>query len=384
MLLSLPTELVQLILRECDTTTFLQLTFSCRALLAAALSNRQLIEYQLSQVPGGITSDALENKYELGKSESPEPYEYEYDIEDEDLDGLHDLDESEEDEDEDEGEDEDSDGDGDGDEDEDEVPDEDEVQSEDERKLIPDLGSGLSTKALFGRLLQRAYRNLFGAEFHCQRKLISFEDKVLDTRASMLECNSAHGLSKLVFKDDQHVYDVVNGPGISDQVSSPANKFGTVEILFTGHGAHVTPDDIADGIYMLHRFKPFDDPDTDTSHPFVRHAMQSSSGGDIFLEFRPYYPSAWPIIYSFPEEKDYEPIAFASSREIDDDMEVDMLPNDKHGFAISWQHRQRADDHHVVLYNTRIGGDGDEDWIVDKDERLGLCCLFAPTLDAFG
>ena len=393
MLLSLPTELVLLILRECDPTTFLQLTFSCRALLEAALSNRQLIEHQLYQTPGGISDDKLQGKYEIRNL----PYEYEIEDEDEHSDGFEegdeDLNEDEVVEDDYSGEDEDEDenvnGDGEevADEGEDgigfgngdgvEIADENEIDSEDEPKNDPDIGSDLSTRALFGRLLQRSYRNLFGAEFYCQRKLITFEEKVLDTRASVLECNSAHGSSKLVFKGDNHVYDIDDGLEVAGVISLPAEKFGTVDFLFTGHATHVTPESIRDGIYMLHRFKPFDDPEADTSHPFVRQAMQYSSGGNIFLECRPHYPS-YSIIYSFPEEKDYEPIAFASTREFND---VGYIPSERYGFAISWQHRQRADDHHVVFYNTHIGEYGDEEEVLARDDEVGITCTFSPIIN---
>lgn len=65
MLLTLPTELVQLILRSCDPPTYLQMAFCNRTLFAIASKSRDLILHQLYQSPGrndGIdshTSDEL-------------------------------------------------------------------------------------------------------------------------------------------------------------------------------------------------------------------------------------------------------------------------------------------------------------------------------------
>ena len=52
MLLNLPTELVQLVLRCCDISTYLQLTFCCRSLLELASNSRDVLLAQLSQTPG--------------------------------------------------------------------------------------------------------------------------------------------------------------------------------------------------------------------------------------------------------------------------------------------------------------------------------------------
>ncbi|KAJ5659108.1 hypothetical protein N7507_005559 [Penicillium longicatenatum] len=52
MLLSLPAELIQLILRSCDSPSFLQTAFSSRALLELATSSRDLVQHQLFQTPG--------------------------------------------------------------------------------------------------------------------------------------------------------------------------------------------------------------------------------------------------------------------------------------------------------------------------------------------
>lgn len=52
MLLALPTELIHLILRSCDTSAFLQAAFCNRTLFKIASSSRDLIIHQLSQTPG--------------------------------------------------------------------------------------------------------------------------------------------------------------------------------------------------------------------------------------------------------------------------------------------------------------------------------------------
>ncbi|KAJ5683171.1 hypothetical protein N7462_006336 [Penicillium macrosclerotiorum] len=52
MILSLPAELVQLILRSCDGPTYLQLAFCCHTLLDIASSSRELMLHQLCNTPG--------------------------------------------------------------------------------------------------------------------------------------------------------------------------------------------------------------------------------------------------------------------------------------------------------------------------------------------
>ena len=63
MLLSLPPELIQLILRCSEPPTFLQLAFSCRILLELASSSRDLVLHQLCETPGRINDlDDLSTK----------------------------------------------------------------------------------------------------------------------------------------------------------------------------------------------------------------------------------------------------------------------------------------------------------------------------------
>ncbi|KAJ5731053.1 uncharacterized protein N7483_005561 [Penicillium malachiteum] len=63
MLLSLPPELIQLILRSCDPSSFLQAAFSCIKLLELAISSRELVLFQLHQTPGRLEDwDSLEHR----------------------------------------------------------------------------------------------------------------------------------------------------------------------------------------------------------------------------------------------------------------------------------------------------------------------------------
>jgi hypothetical protein len=52
MLLQLPTELIQLVLRNCDTSTYFQAAFSSRRLYEIASSSRAVIVHQLHNTPG--------------------------------------------------------------------------------------------------------------------------------------------------------------------------------------------------------------------------------------------------------------------------------------------------------------------------------------------
>ncbi|KAJ5580116.1 uncharacterized protein N7459_006101 [Penicillium hispanicum] len=54
MLLTLPIELVQLVLRSCEPSAYLQLAFCCRALFEIASNSRDLLVTQISQTPSRI------------------------------------------------------------------------------------------------------------------------------------------------------------------------------------------------------------------------------------------------------------------------------------------------------------------------------------------
>jgi hypothetical protein len=264
MLLSLPTELIQLVLRSCDTPTYLQLSLCCHDLHEMATKSRELVLYQLRHTPGWK----------------------------DDIDAL-------------------------------------------------------PTEDLVQRLRKHSHQELFGTEHFTDRKLIDFEGKKLDTRASSLEAPILRNRALLVFQGDETVYfvDVRAGTvSLRRRLESPAKRFGTIEVLHTSFNSS--------GAYMLHRFQPFLDKQLDTTHPFVQQAMQAYPQGSIFLAYYSFDHNTEAVrLYSFPDENEYDPIALATYR------------NEK--FAISWEHRQHTQDHHVHLY---FFGEDDEDDEDDMDE----------------
>lgn len=275
MLLALPLELVQLILRSCDPAAFLQAAFCNRTLFELASSSRDLIMHQLSQTPG--------------KTEN--------------------------------------------------------------------CGSS-SARELWQLLRRRAHQELWGAEFHCEQKLIEFHGKVIDASASTLETPGAHRDAReqavLAFKGHGTVYlcKIQDGTLILHRrLESPGRRFGTVEVLHTAVAS--------DGIYVLHRMRPFIDRDLDTNHPFVKHALQTNPNGGIFLACHRLDSTTNKVhLYGFQDQKDYAPLALA----VYDGR-----------FAISWQHMSLSGDHRVVLYapkDSRDGNDRYEDGIDESDRQV--------------
>lgn len=266
MLLSLPTELIQLVFRSCDTPTYLQLSLCCRDLHEMATKSHDLVLYQLRNTPGWKDDHSV-----------------------------------------------------------------------------------LSTEELVRLLRVHSNQELFGTEHFTDRKLIDFEGKMLDTRASTLEAPILRNRALLVFQGDETVYfvDVRAGTvSLRRRLESPAKRFGTIEVLHTSFNSS--------GAYVLHRFQPFLDKQLDTTHPFVQQAMQAYPQGSIFLAYYSFEHNTEAVwLYSFPDESEYDPIALATYR------------NEK--FAISWEHRQHTQDHHVVLYLFGEDDEDDEDHM-DEDE----------------
>lgn len=271
MLLTLPTELVELILRSCDPSAFLQLAFCNSTLYEIASTSRDLILHHLFETPG----------------------------------------------------------------------------------LVEGLDS-LPATELWALLQRRAYQELWGAGFHGKRTLINVHGKVIDPRASTLDAAGTRSQVVLAFKGDGAVYvcSVQDGAlSLQRRLESPGRRFGTVEVL------HTAVD--SDGVYVLHRLRPFIDQDLDATHPFVKHALQTNSQGSIFLACHHLDTAGTKIsLYGFPDQKDYEPLALA-------------VHNGR--FAISCQHLSLSDDHHVVLYTAkdadgetyREDQDAESDWQVD-------------------
>jgi hypothetical protein len=240
----------------------------------------------------------------------------------------------------------------------------------------------LSTKQLFRLLLQRSYRELYGAEFYSHRKLFKFATKVLDPRASVLGFGGSDQLS-LVFKDDETAYDcrtTTEGcvhTRLIRPLKSPASKFGRTEILFTADGGTNTADgEHIRGTYVLHRLKPFID-QSDTDHPFIQQAMQSSPDGTIFLALHADDPAKDVCIYNFPDEREYEPVALAAAL-------LEPWSDERFKFAISWQHRHHHNDHHVMLYTAAVDDeeDGDDSEQDETIQMKGLLKLL-PDIDQF-
>lgn len=279
MLLALPTELVELILRRCDPSAFLQLALCNRTLYEIASTSRDLILHHLLEAPG----------------------------------------------------------------------------------LAEGLGS-LPAPKLWALFRRRASQELLGAEFHGRRKLINnVPGKVIDPRASTLDAAGTRSQVVLALKGEGavYVYSVQDGALCSQRrLESPGQRFGTVQVLHTAVGS--------DGVYVLHRLRPFIDQDLDTTHPFVKHALQTNSQGSIFLACHHLDTAGTKIyLYGFPDQKDYEPLALA-------------VHNGR--FAISWQHLSLSDDHHVVLYTAKEASgetyredqDAESDWQVDCPLDLSL------------
>ncbi|OOQ85783.1 hypothetical protein PEBR_23814 [Penicillium brasilianum] len=198
----------------------------------------------------------------------------------------------------------------------------------------------LPTEDLIKGLMQHSHQELFGSEHFTDRKLIDFPKKKLDARASSLDNPVLRNRALLAFQGDETVYFVDIRAGtvsLRRRLESPAKRFGTIQVLRTAFNSS--------GAYVLHRFQPFPDEQLDITHPFVQQAMRSYSQGSIFLAYYSFdSPTDAVRLYDFHDEQDYDPIALAA-----------------HGdekFAISWQHRQRAQDHHVSIY---LAEDPDED-----------------------
>lgn len=242
----LPTELIQLILWNCETPAFFQLAQTNRRLHKIAQNSREVILHQLHHTPGWV---------------------------------------------------------------------DDEIHS----SPISDL---------YTLLRCRSNAQLDGAEYRAGFSTYGFSDQVLDTQASVLVDDRA----LLVFKNHSTVYLVKIKDGKltrEAQWESPGQAIGEVEIIQTAfHEDH--------GVYVLHRYKPFPDQDLDTDHPFVQHALESHSDGEIFLACHDLNTENKTVcMTAFPAHQDYNPLALAVT---------------DNQFAISWQHRQDPSDYEVVLY----------------------------------
>jgi hypothetical protein len=195
----------------------------------------------------------------------------------------------------------------------------------------------LQTSELFRILRERSLQQLNGAEFHTDRTVWQFQHTI-DSRASRLN-GSAPEDALLVFKDSSTVHLVEINDGVlihKRELKCPGKDIGNVEVLQTAF-------DGDNGIYVLHRFKPFLDQELDVEHPFVKRALQSHPHGDIFMTHYE-LDSLLIRMCAFPDRHDYRPLALSACPE---------------KFAISWQHTLTPHDHNVELYT----------WLDDGEEH---------------
>ncbi|KAL1963299.1 hypothetical protein VTN77DRAFT_8522 [Rasamsonia byssochlamydoides] len=206
-------------------------------------------------------------------------------------------------------------------------------------KQTPGLKSGVElreTKDLFLLLRRRAAKQLYGANFYADRTLYDFSGRSIDVGASSIADNGCSPNVALVLRDDELVHlfhtGVDGSTSLKRSLKFPYEQPGTVKILKTAF----TGDN---GISVLVQFTPtIADEDADTSHPFVKHALESRLDGEIILVHYSLDDSDNSMaVCTFPDHNDYEPLALAVTN--------------RSQFAISWQH---VHDHHryeVVLYD---------------------------------
>lgn len=194
----------------------------------------------------------------------------------------------------------------------------------------------LESKCLFQILIHRAFRQLYGAQFHAACAQFSFgsSGQALDVKASSLSHD--HTTIALAIRgwSDVGLFRAEN-KHLRQQfrLHSPFEAHpGTVEVLRTAF-------DRDDGLYVLQRFTPTTH-SSDADHPFIRQALQSSARGHLYLVRHSLQSLDEPLrVCSFPEHVEYEPLALAAAhRDI---------------FAISWQHIREDNETEVVLYNSQ-------------------------------
>lgn len=192
----------------------------------------------------------------------------------------------------------------------------------------------LETRRLFQLLVNRSFQQLYGAQFRASCKTFGFEPQAIDTQASSL---APFGNPNLVLiskgQPDVFLFQAGNEglllPGT--RLELPWEQPGTVEVLKT-----TSPQE--HDVYVLYRVTPtIDKDDPDAAHPFVKHALQSSSSGMVYLahfDLRTPYPNI--RMCAFPDHINYEALAFAVA--------------DQDTFAISWKHVHESSGHEVLLY----------------------------------
>ena len=192
----------------------------------------------------------------------------------------------------------------------------------------------LETKRLFQLLVKRSHQQLYGAQFRASSKTFGFEHQAIDVQASSLAPFGNPNLV-LISKDQPDVFLFKAGNGglllPGTRLKLPWEQPGRVEVLKT-----TSPQE--HDVYVLYRLTPtIDKDDPDAEHPFVKHALQSSLGGMVYLahfDLRTPYPNI--RMCAFPDHTNYEALAFAVA--------------DQDTFAISWKHVYESGGHEVSLY----------------------------------
>lgn len=226
----------------------------------------------------------------------------------------------------------------------------------------------LETRRLFQLLVNRSLQQLYGAQFRASSKTFSFEPQAIDVQASFLGLSGNPNLV-LISKGqpDVFLFQAGNGglllPGT--RLELPWDQPGTVEVLKT-----TSPQE--HDVYVLYRLTPtIDKDDPGAEHPFVKHALQSSLGGMVYLahfDLRTPYPNI--RMCAFPDHINYEALAFAVA--------------DQDTFAISWKHVHESSGHEVSLYTVLDETLNEESKIIGSSlplihKRAVLAYLFRAT-----
>ncbi|KAE8374317.1 hypothetical protein BDV26DRAFT_270277 [Aspergillus bertholletiae] len=191
------------------------------------------------------------------------------------------------------------------------------------------------SKQLFRLLQRRASEQLYGAQFTASCTHFHLGSSVLDVKASSL-ASSEHKTLALVYKgrEDVHLFRTENGQLQHKACLKPHwHQPGVIEVLRTAFDAD-------DGLYVLQRFTPAVEESPDSEHPFIKQALESYIGGQIYLIRYSLQSRHDPVrICSFPDHAEYEPLALAAAH--------------RDTFVISWQHSRESEEHEVVLYNAQ-------------------------------
>ncbi|KAF9892387.1 hypothetical protein FE257_002164 [Aspergillus nanangensis] len=216
----------------------------------------------------------------------------------------------------------------------------------------------LTSKQLFRLLIQRAFQQLYGAQFHADCTTFKFDSHIIDVKASSFSKsdNTIIALTKRGH-DTVSLFRVHEGNLRCITHLQPFRpQPGVVEVLRTTF-------DNANGVYVLQRFTPIVDGNgPGAGHPFVRQAFQTSPRGEIYLVRYPIQAPNDPIqVCNFPDHTEFEPLALAATQ--------------GDTFAISWQHVREENETEVVLYNAQAQSSSN-----DMPGVTGLFVHFFPAL----